>query len=260
LGGSTATVGQGTWTKRSGPGTVTFSSNEHTPNAIATVSVQGTYVFRWTIHNGVCTDSYDEIEVRFYDALVAPTVCVVQPTLCGPATGKVKFADLGTGYQYSILNGANGSYQNCPVFLNVGAGSVTGLVVKNADGCVSPAASCTTICPVNEVIEACPAAGRTTLVKDNTPVLIQSEPQVKAYPNPFNDRVKFAVTAPEAGNGSLEIYNILGQKVKTVYQGHINAGSQTFELAISKKQQATLIYIFRVGDKKVTGKLLQLNN
>jgi hypothetical protein len=87
-----------------------------------------------------------------------------------------------------------------------------------------------------------------------------SKPAVKAFPNPFNDRVKFVVNSPDAGNGSLEIYNLLGQKVKTVYQGHINSGDQSFELTIPKKQQATLIYIFRVGNKQVTGKLLQLNN
>jgi len=72
--------------------------------------------------------------------------------------------------------------------------------------------------------------------------------------------MKFVINSPAAGNGSLEIYNVMGQKVKTVYQGRINAGNQSFELTIPKKQQQTLIYMLRVDGKKVTGKLLQLNN
>jgi hypothetical protein len=109
----------------------------------------------------------------------------------------------------------------------------------------------------------CPSSGSRTLktTEEQSNLIIEdSKPAVKAFPNPFNDRVKFVVNSPDAANGSLEIYNLLGQKVKTIYQGHINAGDQTFELTIPKKQQATLIYIFRVGSKQVTGKLLQLNN
>lgn len=260
LGGNTPTVGTGTWTKKSGPGDVSFSADEHTGNATASVTQEGTYVFTWTIHNGVCADSKEDVTVTFYNALSAPAVCVVQPTLCGAATGKVKFTDLGSGYQYSIKNGASDSWQDCPVFLDVAAGSVTGLVIKNSDGCVSEAATCTTICPENETIEACSASPKNTIARDNSNTLTGTEPQIQAYPNPFNDVVKFVVKAPVAGNGSLEIYNMMGQKVKTVYQGRINAGDQSFELSLPKKQQATLIYIFRVGDKKITGKLLQLNN
>jgi hypothetical protein len=85
-------------------------------------------------------------------------------------------------------------------------------------------------------------------------------PTVKAYPNPFNDHVKFVINSPSAGNGSLDIYNVMGQKVKSVYQGRVLAGNNSFEVTIPKKDQQTLIYMFRVGDKKVTGKLLQLNN
>ncbi len=48
--------GTGTWTKVSGPGTVTFSPNNHDPGAKVTVTAYGTYVFRWTEVNGSCTE------------------------------------------------------------------------------------------------------------------------------------------------------------------------------------------------------------
>jgi gliding motility-associated-like protein len=50
-------VGTGTWSKVSGPGSVSFSPNANTPTAVATVSSFGTYVFSWTVANGTCTSS-----------------------------------------------------------------------------------------------------------------------------------------------------------------------------------------------------------
>ena len=67
------------------------------------------------------------------------------------------------------------------------------------------------------------------------------------------------VTSTVAGNGNLEVYNMMGQKVKTVYQGYIVKGTQTFELSLPDKQVANLVYVLRIGDKKMTGKILQVN-
>jgi hypothetical protein len=104
-----------------------------------------------------------------------------------------------------------------------------------------------------------PTPGQTQRVIVSNEVNTIAPPTVKAYPNPFNDRVKFVVNSSVAGNGSLEVYDMLGQKIKTIYQGHINKGDQAFELSMPVKQQTPIIYIFRVGGKQVTGKLLQLN-
>jgi hypothetical protein len=122
-------------------------------------------------------------------------------------------------------------------------------VTLSRGGCTSTAQSCGTVSGHVTQKEA-PVQSTTLIV----------EPTVKAYPNPFNDRVKFIINSPAAGNGSLEVYNVMGQRVKTIYQGRINAGNQSYELVIPKKQQETLIYVLRVDGKKVTGKLLQLNN
>jgi flagellar hook assembly protein FlgD len=47
------------------------------------------------------------------------------------------------------------------------------------------------------------------------------------YPNPFNNEtiIKFNLRKP--AEVSLTIYNILGQKVRTLVEGRSNAGSQT---------------------------------
>ena len=61
-----------------------------------------------------------------------------------------------------------------------------------------------------------------------------------------------------SGYGSLQVYNLMGQKVKTVYEGYMSAGKQYFTLTLPVQQRANLVYIFTVGGKQVTGKLLQL--
>ena len=50
-------IGTGTWTKDSGPGNATFSPDANTSNASVIVTVYGTYIFRWTVVNGTCSNS-----------------------------------------------------------------------------------------------------------------------------------------------------------------------------------------------------------
>lgn len=64
LAGNTATIGTGTWTQTSGPGTITFADPGNPLTGI-TASVYGIYVLRWTIANAPCTDSFDEVTVTF---------------------------------------------------------------------------------------------------------------------------------------------------------------------------------------------------
>jgi len=57
-------AGTGTWSRVSGPGSVTFSPNAQTPNAKAIISAYGTYVLRWTETNGTCS-SFENITVTY---------------------------------------------------------------------------------------------------------------------------------------------------------------------------------------------------
>ena len=63
----------------------------------------------------------------------------------------------------------------------------------------------------------------------------------------------------QAGYGSLELFNLMGQKIKTVYQGQFESGTiQIVEYSIPGIQRADLIYVFRIGNDKSTGKLIHL--
>jgi hypothetical protein len=79
---------------------------------------------------------------------------------------------------------------------------------------------------------------------------------VSAYPNPFSDNINFQIETKQSGQGTLEVYNVTGQKIKTVFSGYISAGRQTFRMSLPSAQPSVLFYIFRMGDKKVSGKLL----
>ncbi len=47
------------------------------------------------------------------------------------------------------------------------------------------------------------------------------------YPNPFNANTQISFALPKAGNARLDIYNVLGQKVSTLFNEFMNAGSKT---------------------------------
>jgi hypothetical protein len=44
------------------------------------------------------------------------------------------------------------------------------------------------------------------------------------YPNPFNAHTIINFALPSAGHVSLDVYNLLGQRVKTLFQGFHSAG------------------------------------
>jgi hypothetical protein len=80
-----------------------------------------------------------------------------------------------------------------------------------------------------------------------------------AYPNPFTDRVKFSIVSPVSGKASLDVYNMMGQKIKTVYNGYLFANrTQVIDYSIPSSVKGALIYTLRVGDKQVNGKVVQM--
>jgi hypothetical protein len=86
------------------------------------------------------------------------------------------------------------------------------------------------------------------------------ELSVTAYPNPYTDRVLFTINSSQSGPAVLEVFSTAGQKLQTVYQGNIYAGiKHTAEYQVPVKNRVNMIYILRIGNKHVSGKLLRPN-
>jgi len=82
---------------------------------------------------------------------------------------------------------------------------------------------------------------------------------VTAYPNPFTNKVQFSVVSPVSGMASLDVYNIVGQKLKTVYQGYLLAGAtQIIEYNVPSPYKGALIYTLKVGNQQINGKVVQV--
>ena len=211
------------------------------------VSVAGNYSATQTASNGCTGSASDAAAAAPNTNPSTPYIKIITSPSCSSSTGtlRVKVSDqVDYTSDYEFSNG--GSYQNSPDFTFTAGGGYNITVRRKGTNCTSSA--------------SCAAEGGTNRASSTTSELSTiSETTVKAYPNPFSDRIKFLVNSSSAGRGSLDIYNMMGQRVKTVYQGYIGAGSQTFELSMPRQQIANLIYVLRIGDKKTSGKILQIN-
>lgn len=86
------------------------------------------------------------------------------------------------------------------------------------------------------------------------------------YPNPFNSSTTLKIDLIEHSHVELNIYNILGQHIKTIFNGYLNRGSYKFVWRPSENlpELSSGIYIFIAkiisGDKRyiLTKKLLYL--
>ncbi|MDB5277523.1 MAG: hypothetical protein JWR61_2478 [Ferruginibacter sp.] len=206
-----------------------------------------------------CTSTSNTVDVSDIANPSAPDVTYVPPA-CTEVTFKVTVNNPAAGATYTIVdkNGASipgvspsssvtAANSNSFTFSNIPAGSGYQVSVS-LNGCQSGAATC-----------GASQGARIAKQPVTSSPEIKQITSVKAYPNPFSTRIKFVVNSEVSGNGNLDLYNLMGQKIKTVYQGYIAAGSQSFELTMTAKQVANMFYVLRIGNKKMSGKIMQIN-
>jgi hypothetical protein len=68
------------------------------------------------------------------------------------------------------------------------------------------------------------------------------------YPNPFNPSTNISFTIPAAGNVQLIVYNVLGQRVSTLLNGPMSAGSHTVNFSANRLSSGVYLYQLRAGD------------
>jgi hypothetical protein len=237
-------------------------SNDATTTSIH-VTNAATYTVTQTV-NG-CTSANGSGISAPKTTPTAPSVSYVAP-LCTENTFKVNVTSVVANATYSIRDKAgnvisgvqpSGSYTPANAvdfsFTNIPAGSGFQVTVTNS-GCPSSVAGCGNNGNGRETL--------TTTTKSATlPVqaITLEEPltKVTAAPNPFDNRIRFSLQSAVSGQGSLEIYDMLGQKLKTVFQGHVEKGQiKTIEYSVPGSQHSNLIYLFKVGNERKSGILI----
>jgi len=99
--------------------------------------------------------------------------------------------------------------------------------------------------------------------KIQTKIEEQNQPPNKIYhdnyitnmPNPFNNFTKIKIKIKNKEKIKLDIYNIFGQKIKTLYNGYINQGIHTFIWKADSNngsKVASGIYFIKLQSEKIT--------
>lgn len=70
------------------------------------------------------------------------------------------------------------------------------------------------------------------------------------YPNPFNPSTSITYSLPNTGHITLEVFNMIGQKVATLIDGIENAGSHQIQFNANKI--ASGIYFYRIQFNSLT--------
>jgi hypothetical protein len=86
-----------------------------------------------------------------------------------------------------------------------------------------------------------------------------SQVTVSPHPNPFNDNIKFVIQSDISGQASLEVFNMAGSKLQVVYSGYLAAGQgRIIEYKVPELYRTNLIYVFKIGGRIVTGKVINI--
>lgn len=221
--------------------------------------------YRCVLTSGTCTAVNSDPATLTVNAYPdQPAVEITEPSVCGSATGTLKITNALSGASYTFKQDAGGNTQTLTASgaeLTFTTGLVAGkkyYVTGDNKGCKSDEANCTTSSSLTkQTVANTTASNESNIETIDARILSKAKTRAAAAPNPFSSRLRFLLQSDISGSGSLELYNMLGQKVQTVFQGYVEAGkSQTIDYSVPAAQRTNLIYIFRVGDQTATGKLI----
>jgi hypothetical protein len=91
----------------------------------------------------------------------------------------------------------------------------------------------------------------------NSSSALGKELTVKAYPNPFKDRVFFRFTSPVSGKATVEIFDMTGRRLEVINKGQVVAGREnTVEYTVPSSNRNSIIYRVSVDKFSVNGRLV----
>jgi hypothetical protein len=85
----------------------------------------------------------------------------------------------------------------------------------------------------------------------------EGEPNLKVYPNPFSDRLRFEFVSPEAVDARIDIFDVTGRMVKTIFEQPVDGGV-SYEAEFRPEAVISGMYLYRVtlGETIYNGKVV----
>lgn len=93
---------------------------------------------------------------------------------------------------------------------------------------------------------------------DNNDLLPTDFGLAQNYPNPFNPSTMIEYTLPRAGFVSLKVYNVIGQEVATLVEGHMSAGVHRVNFDGSTQPSGVYFYKMFHEDGAETRKMMMV--
>ncbi|MBN2227700.1 MAG: T9SS type A sorting domain-containing protein [candidate division Zixibacteria bacterium] len=78
------------------------------------------------------------------------------------------------------------------------------------------------------------------------------------YPNPFNPVTEIAFTLPTTSDASIDIYNILGQKIETLVNDRLKAGRHLYRWNASAYPSGVYFAVLKAGSFSDAKKMILL--
>ena len=80
--------------------------------------------------------------------------------------------------------------------------------------------------------------------------------QVSNYPNPFKGATSITIATRKAGNLTIDVTNLTGQKVMSINKGYMNAGTSHYAIDCSQLTAGVYFYTVTVNNESRTMKMI----
>ena len=96
----------------------------------------------------------------------------------------------------------------------------------------------------------------TTVPQENQEIFPTETTLYQNYPNPFNSNTVIKFSIPSEGQVRIELYNVIGELIKTISDGFFSAGIQTVNLSSDDLPSGIYLYRLKIGTQSLTKKLI----
>jgi hypothetical protein len=96
----------------------------------------------------------------------------------------------------------------------------------------------------------------TAVDEGNAPAMVTSYFLSQNFPNPFNPTTTIVYALPQAGQVTIELYNTLGQKIRTLLNEYKSAGSYTIDIKADDLPSGVYLYKMDTGKFTRTMKMM----